>query len=331
MSSRISLLPGFAVAVTVGFIIWLCSSKAKWVDPLVAGILCGMLLRTIAGERKFFAPGLDVAPKVLIPAGIILYGANLHFNYSIVPPVVWLQVIIGVVIVVWLSTTVERLFKLPDATSLLLAVGTAICGASAIIIASDAVDAKKSDTATSILVITFWGLIGLFTLPFLATLLDMNVVGRATLYATTLHQTGFVKAAAIEAGEDCLRIALAIKAARVVMIIPLLLLVGTLHYIPYVLDPTSERKQYKVRIPWYLWLFVISGLCFTFVPSFADLIPVVNKINTLVWTMAMVSIGLTVDVKSVIRSIGKPLLAGLILWMGLILVFLYTFFNSRPS
>jgi len=331
MSSKITFLPGFIVAIAMGLIIWLSSSLASWVDPLVAGILVGMLLRSIAGENEFFAPGLDFTPKALIPPGIILYGANLHFNYSIVSPLVWLQILVGVVIVVWLSRTVGRLFKIPEATSLLLAVGTAICGASAIIIASNAVDGRKSDTTVSILVITFWGLVGLVTLPFLATLLDMSVADRATLFATTLHQTGFVKTAAMAVGENCLSIALAIKAARVIMIIPLLLLVGTLHYLPSVLDSESDKKEYNVKIPWYLWLFVMSGLCFTFVPALAGYIPLVNKINALVWTMAMVSIGLTVDVKDVISSIGRPLLAGFIIWIGLILVFLYAFLNSHPA
>jgi len=329
--SKTTFIPGFLIAITLGVLIWWLSSLSSWVDSLVAGILGGMLVRSIIGEREILAQGLRLTPKLLIPPGIILYGANLHFDYDIVSPLIWLQILVGVVIVVWLARTVGRWFKITESTSLLLAVGTAVCGASAIIIASDAVGGRKRDTTTSILVITTWGLVGLGLLPLAARFFNMGIGDQALLYATTLHQTGFVKAAAMNVSDLCLQMAIAIKAARIVMIIPLLLVVGTIYYLPYLLDPTSNNKKYRVRIPWYLWCFIISGLCFTFIPALAGYIPLVGKINSLVWTMAMVSIGLTVDAKSVITSLGKPLLAGLIIWLGLLGVFLYTYFNLRQT
>jgi uncharacterized integral membrane protein (TIGR00698 family) len=321
-------LPGLLVALATGLIVWFLSSRSNVVDPLVAGILCGMILGTILGKRQSLASGLAWAPKVLIPPGIILYGARLRFNFDVVSPLVWLQILVGLVIVVWLARTVGKWFKLPDATSLLLAVGTAVCGASAIVIASEAVNANRRDTATSLLVITIWGLVGLGLLPFLAKLMEMNIHDQALLYATTLQQTGLVKTAAIKAGGNCLSIALAIKTARIVTIIPLLFIVGTLYYFPSSTGPSGKQTGFKVKIPWYLWAFLVSGLCFSFIPQLKAYSSSVHPINTLIWTMAMVSIGLTVDAKSVIRSIGRPLLTGLIIWIGLLVVFLYTYLNA---
>lgn len=323
-----TVLPGFALAIAIGVAAWFISLLATWIDPLVAGIIFGMIMGTIIGERKLLAPGLNWAPKLLIPPGIILYGANLQFDLTVVSPLVWLQLIVGLVIVVWLARTVGKWLKIPDPTSLLLAVGTAVCGASAIVIAADTVGAKKRDTATSLLVITLWGLLGLVILPYLADYFTMDIPQQAMLYATTLHQTGLVKTAAINAGGACLPIAMAIKTARIVTIIPVLLIVGTLHYYPALTDPLARERKFKVRVPWYLWAFVLSGICFTFIPALATYAPSVRPITAVIWTMAMVSVGLTVNARKILASIGKPLIAGLIIWLGLILVFLYTFINS---
>jgi uncharacterized integral membrane protein (TIGR00698 family) len=327
-TSKRALLPGFLIATATGVAIWFLSTLSPAVDPLVAGILGGMILRTVIGERQVLSPGLNWAPKLLIPPGIILYGANLRFDFDIVSPLTWLQILIGLTIVVWLARTIGKWLKLPDATSSLLAVGTAICGASAIVIASDTVGGTKRDTTISILVITIWGLVGLALLPLIANLFQMNTYDEALLYSTTLHQTGLVKSAAMRAGSDCLSIATAIKTARIATIIPLLLAVGTLRYLPSVLETAESKATFTVKIPWYLWGFLAVGLCFSFIPILGTYTPILNQIKSIIWTMAMVSIGLSVDAKRVIRSLGKPLIAGLIIWIGLLAVFFYTFIVS---
>jgi len=323
-----SILLGLIVALVSGVTIWGVSSFFPWMDPLVAGIVGGMLLGSIIGERKSLMPGLKWAPKALIPPGIILYGAKLNFGFTTVSPLIWLQLIVGMVVVVLLARAVGKWLKLPDATSLLLAVGSAICGASAIVIASDTVGGTKRDTTSSLLVITFWGLIGLSLLPILANLLDMSVSDQALLYATTLHQTGMVKAAAMKVGGDCLSIATAIKTARIVMIIPMLFIVGTLRYFPYHGERPLQEEQQEVKIPWYLWGFILCGLCFSFITPLKSYAPQIAPVGSLIWTMAMVSIGLTVNAREVISSVGKPLIAGLVIWLGLLAVFFYTYVNG---
>lgn len=328
IASRLKFAPGFSLALVAGIAIWYISSLANWIDSLVAGILFGMILRTLIGERPLLSSGLYWAPRILIPPGIILYGARLQLDLDVINPVTWLQILVGLIIVVWLARTVGRWLKIPQPTTLLLAIGTAVCGASAIVIAAQTVNGNKRHTTTALIVITIWGLVGLGLLPLLAGLMNMNVQDQALLYATTLQQTGIVKAAAAQAGETCLSIAIAIKTARIATIIPLLLIAGTLSYLPHLKEPPSKRAHYKVRIPWYLWGFIISGLCFYFVPQLQSYTSTANAANGLIWTMAMVSIGLTVDVRGVMRSLGRPLLAGFIIWLGLLLVFLYTYSNA---
>ncbi|MFH1874081.1 MAG: putative sulfate exporter family transporter [Pseudomonadota bacterium] len=320
--------PGFLLALLLGIVVWLVALSANWLDPLVVGIVCGMVLRTIIGERQKFSPGLNWAPTILIPPGIILYGANLRFNLEVVSPLIWLQILVGLIVVVWICQSLGRWFKLSSATSLLLAVGTAICGASAIMIARPAVEGDNRNTASAVLVITIWGLFGLLFLPYLAEIFGMDVAAQARMFATTLQQTGLVKAAASHVGRDCLTMAMTIKVARTVTIIPLLLVVGALYHLPSLKESSAGAPNFKVRIPWYLWGFVGCGLLFAFVSGLAPYVYPVSMLGSLVWTMAMVSIGLTVDMKDIINTISKPLLVGLIAWLGLIAVFIYAYLNT---
>lgn len=328
-SRATEVVPGFLLTITLGALIWFVSKHISWADPLVAGILGGMLLRAIIGERHYLAPGFAWTPTVLIPPGIILYAAHLRFDMSIVSPLVWFQILVGLIIAIWIARSIGTWLGLSDATSLLIGIGTAVCGASAIVIAKDAVEGRPRDTATALIVITIWGLAGLLVLPPLAAYLKMTVSEQGLLYATTLHQTGLVKAAAQSVGTACLNIAMAIKSARIIGIIPLLLISGMLHHLPSLTASRQARKQYKVRIAWYLWVFIAAGICFNVFPATAPLIPTFNFINTIIWTMAMMSIGLTVDIKQVFASIGKPLIAGFIIWMGILVVFLYTYLVMR--
>lgn len=321
-------LPGVVLSLTLGAAVWILAGHWSWSDPLVSGIVLGVLLRTAIGERPMLKPGLDWTPAFLIPPGIIFYGASLRFDFKIVSPLVWLQIFIGIIIVVWICNSLGRILKVESPASLLVAVGTAICGASAIMIARPTVEGNNRDTAKALLVITVWGLVGLIGLPYLAKLLDMNTSTQAQLYATTLHQTGLVKAAAASVGKTCMDTAMTIKIARTMMIIPVLLAVGTISHFQTLKKPEDKYQKFKVRIPWYLWGFVAAGLMFSFIESLHPLAPYVTGTSSLLWTMAMVSIGLTVDIREIFGSLARPLLVGLGAWLALLGVFFYTYINA---
>lgn len=323
------IVPGFILAIALGTVIWFVSSRVAWIDPLVAGIVGGMLLRAIIGERRQLTPGFEWTPSLLIPPGIILYAAHLRFDTNVVTPLVWFQILVGMIIAIWAARSIGSWLGLRDATSLLIGVGTAICGASAIVIAKDAVEARSRDTATALVVITIWGLLGLIILPHIATYLKMTVQEQGLLYATTLHQTGLVKAAAIGVSNACLNVAMAIKSARIISIIPLLLIAGTLHHLPSLTASRRARKQYKVKIAWYLWAFIVTGILFNIVPALTPVIPTCKFINAIVWTMAMTSIGLTINLREVFTQFARALIAGLIVWLGVLTVFAYTYLIIR--
>ncbi len=77
---RSSIWPGFILAVVVGCFSWHLAHLHPAIDSLVAGIVLGIVIRSIIGERAWLSPGFVFAPQAFIPAGIVFYGVNLRFQ-----------------------------------------------------------------------------------------------------------------------------------------------------------------------------------------------------------------------------------------------------------
>jgi uncharacterized integral membrane protein (TIGR00698 family) len=306
---------GLLLAIALGlFACWIASFHEA-LSALVVGIILGMVVRTLMGDVPYFLPGLELAPKVFIPLGITLYGMNLQFNrLPEVPAIFWLQLLVGTVAIFLVAVFLGRLLRMKDRTSFLVATGTAICGASAIAITTPVVKGDSEDAGASLITITIFGLFGLLLYPLALTYFAFTKTQYAILCATTLHMTGLVRSAAMSMGESCLNLATVIKMARTVMIIPV---VGFLWWY-YHRKERVEKKAILLHIPWFLWAFIAMGLVTSFVPGLGPLVGVLKPWAKVFFTMALTSIGLTVDLKKMLNVGGAPLILGLACWIAAI-------------
>ncbi|MEK7657894.1 MAG: putative sulfate exporter family transporter [Patescibacteria group bacterium] len=313
-------LPGLIFSVIIGSAAYYLSQFHILFDPLVNGILLGLLVRLIIGARPLFSPGLGLTPRLIIPVGIVLYGVNLEFQkLSKVMPMAWLQMLVGIVIIFWLADFLGRWLKVSEKTGVLTAIGTAICGASAVMMAGPAIKAEKKDVSKAILVVVFWGIIGAFLYPFVQKFLAMPEDIYALFAATTLHTTGTVKTAVLFLGKNIEAFALSIKLARTALIIPIL---AVLVFIFRKEQQQSEENQSPFLIYWALAGFVITGILFSFVPELTAYAKTLKPYSAILWTLAMASIGLTIDIKGLLKDLFRPLILGLLIWLGAIAVFI---------
>jgi len=317
--------PGIILAVVAGLAAFFVAKLHRTLDPLVVGIVFGMIVRLIAGDREVFAKGFHFVPEFFIPVGILFYGVNLKFHQlNIIPFAAWMQIIIGMVIIFWAGPAVGKALGLTDKGTLLICVGTAICGASAVALATPVVRGKSEETSSALLTITIWGFVGILVFPFFQKMMNMTSDNYALLCATTLHQTGLVKLAAGNFSSECLKIAMVIKMARTCLIIPILL------YISYFLkgeDSKDSRGLEVFRIPWFLWGFLLVGVIFSFVPSLHPSVPKIKPYATILWTLAMTGVGLSVDLKLVAMKLVRPLVCGLVVWIALLANFFVGYFG----
>ncbi|MFA4890601.1 MAG: putative sulfate exporter family transporter [Candidatus Paceibacterota bacterium] len=330
MMNMLKKLPGLILIVITAVTAYYLSNYYPLIDSLVAGIILGMVIRLIIGSSPFFLSGTEFFPSLLIPIGLVLYGVNLKFQKVLevasLTWIVWLQLFVGISVVFWLAGILGRRLKISQGTSILTAVGTAICGASAIIMVAPIIRAKKDDIGRALLTITLFGLIGVFLYPFIQKFFGMPKDIYALFTSTTLSQTGFVKMAASYLGTACKDLALSLKLIRTILIVPVLIILSII-FSKKEDEPIAQDEQDEIKKPfliyWALAGFITVGLLFSFVPVLAPYAKTIQPYSVFIWTMALVSIGLMIDVRILFKEFPRAAFLGLILWLVAIAVFMF--------
>lgn len=307
---------GMFVAVVIGIIAVFIRRFAEWpvLDPLLVALVIGIIIRSFVKADDKYLPGFILAPSLFIPIGVIFYGAvNLNFVKFATVDTNFIFMLFIVFIVYLISTILlSNVFGLSEKVSYLIASGSAICGASAITITSRAIDAEPDEISISLISVYISALVGLFViLPFLSINFKMSNVDYGVFSGTVLQFTGFVKAAVASFDDKVRAIALSVKAVRYT---------GLLFLIPLFASFVKGR----FFIPWYLWAFLVAGLCFSFIPGLAETLgPACKSILTFLWSIAMAAIGLNANLKVLLTRKGlKALGVSFISFMIAVAVFL---------
>jgi uncharacterized integral membrane protein (TIGR00698 family) len=144
------------------------------IEYVLWAIAIGLLISNTLTIPKVFLPGIATY-EFWLKAGIVLLGARF-----VVGDVLKLGGIsIGLVVLeisgsLILMTLLGRLFKLRPKLTTLLAIGSAVCGVSAIIAAQGAIDADEEDSSFAIAAILALGAIALVTFPLIGHALHLS-------------------------------------------------------------------------------------------------------------------------------------------------------------
>lgn len=106
-------------------------------------------------------------------------------------------------------------------------------------------------------------------------------------------------------GAEALQIATTVKLARALWIIPISIFTAILF----------KNKNSKIKIPYFIGLFILAMLFNTYVPATAIIAPHIVSIAKIGLTITLFLIGATLNVNT-LKSVGvKPLLQGIFLWI----------------
>ncbi|HNX56637.1 MAG TPA: putative sulfate exporter family transporter [Prolixibacteraceae bacterium] len=195
--------------------------------------------------------------------------------------------------------------KIERETSMLISSGTAICGGSAIAAISTIIRSNEKQMSAALGTVFILNSIALFLFPWVGKMLNLTQHQFGVWAAIAIHDTSSVVGAAGKYGQEALQIATTIKLERALWIIPLSFL--------SVFVFKSDSKQ--VKIPYFIFLFVLAMLLNTFVPGVhanAGHIVFLAKLGLKI-TLFFIGSGLS---RELITSVGtKPLLQGILLWL----------------
>ncbi|MBE8724652.1 YeiH family protein [Flavobacterium hungaricum] len=200
-------------------------------------------------------------------------------------------------------------FRIDKKTAYLISSGTAICGGSAIAAISPVIKSNENQTSIALGVIFLLNSIALFVFPFIGHQLDLSQKDFGLWCAIAIHDTSSVVGAANKYGAEALQIATTVKLARALWIIPISLLTV------FLFKTQSEKKQTKIKIPYFIGLFIAAMLLNSYVPQTVAFSPYIVNIAKIGLTITLFLIGATLN-RNTLKSVGlKPLLQGLLLWI----------------
>ncbi len=244
--------------------------KKSPISPIIIAILMGSIASNSVKRIQSYTDGYLFSIKYLLKLGIIFLGIRLSISDILIYGSQGLFVIIPcIVISIFIVRKLRDYFQVSDNLSLLIAVGTSICGATAIVALAPAINAKKEEISYAIANITIFGLIAMFLYPLLAfTVFDDNSLAVGLFLGTSIHETAQVAGSGMIYAEQyenptVLDIATVIKLVRNTMMV---ILIPLLAY----KAKKESRMQNKIKIGSIFPYFIIGFLAFGFIRTIGD-------------------------------------------------------------
>jgi len=325
------LLGCAGVAVGLGGTDW---ASRLGLSALTLAILLGMVVGHLPGRERWLAPGaIHFARHTLLRAGVVLYGARLTLaqihDLGASGVAIPLLVLAATMLAgTWIGT---RWFGLPRSQAVLVAAGSAVCGAAAVLAVAPAVKAQPRETAVAIASVVLFGTVGIFLYPWLYALLAHAGMGGAPEHfgvyiGSTLHEVAQVIAAARPLGDDATNAAVVSKMVRVLALAPLLVVLACTTPAEGQASAAASRQNALRKAAGHAWKampwFAVGLLGVTLLNS-AGAIPAawhapIDAMDTAMLACAMFAIGTQTHVPMLLKSGVRPLLCAAVLWVGLV-------------
>lgn len=319
-----SVLGGTALALAIALVSIIVPTGI--ISPLFVAFAVGMVTSAVWGVRPVFRPGIRFSSKVLLRLGIVLLG--LQVSMADVLHVGWagLVVIVTTLLATFVATKqLARLIGVDARLAELIAVGTSVCGASAIVATNTVTRGSEEDTAYAIACITLFGTLAMLALPFAAGLLKLQPTTYGLWAGATTHEVAQAVAAAFQGGNDAGQLGTIAKLGRVVMLAPLILVLG--FFRRSTITDTGEVTG-GAPVPWFVLGFLGLVGFNSLVTLPAEIHTIAAWTSTLLLVSALSAMGLETDIGK-LRSKGlKPLALGAMSWLfiaifGLTLILLF--------
>jgi len=184
------------------------------IEYVLWAILLGLIVSNSFGVATIFRPGVATY-ELWLKLGIVLVGARFLLQDVLhIGGLSLLLVAVELVLSLTVMTLLGRIFRLPPKLTSLLAIGSSICGVTAIMAAQGAIEPDEEDTSTAIAAILTLGAIALFTFPAIGHLLHMGQQAYGMWAGLAVDNTAESIVTGSLYGQDAGRWAILAKTAR---------------------------------------------------------------------------------------------------------------------
>jgi uncharacterized integral membrane protein (TIGR00698 family) len=203
-----------------------------------------------------------------------------------------------------------RLLAVRQATGILVAVGTAICGGSAIAAAAPAIGADDDETSAALGIVFLLNATALLLFPPIGHRLGLSEHAFGLWAALAIHDTSSVVGAAATYGPGALTIATTTKLARALWIVPVTLALGAWS----ARRKDAPRGPIRAKRPWFILGFLATAAAVSFVPALQPAGRLVAAAAQRMLVLTLFLLGLGLSREAVARVGARPFVLGLLLW-----------------
>ena len=204
-----------------------------------------------------------------------------------------------------LGWLLAKAFAVEKTAGNLIATGTAICGGSAIAAMGPVLGAQPREMSVSLGCVFVLNAVALFLFPSLGHWAGLSPEQFGWWAAIAIHDTSSVVGAAAKFSADALAVAVPVKLARALWILPMVAVAAVL----------VRNKGGKATIPWFVLWFVAASAVASFVPAGAEIYPWLVKAAKAGLAATLFLIGASLS-KDNLTSVGwRPFALGISLWV----------------
>ena len=282
---------------------------APWTSAAAALVGGAALALTVGNPSRRLAQAWT---HRLLPLAVVGLGAEMNLRAVAKAGLQGLgYTAISILLVLVLGWWLARLLKVERDAGVLISVGTAICGGSAIAAVAPVLRAREQETSVALATVFLLNAVALVVFPPIGHAAGLGQDAFGLWSALAIHDTSSVVGAGLAYGPRALEVATTVKLARALWIVPLTLGVGWL--VSRRLPASPEAPPTKK--PWFIAGFLGMAALVTFVPGLQmpghGLALVARRV--LVLTLFLIGAGLS---REALRDVGlRPFLQGLVLWL----------------
>ncbi len=282
-------------------------------SPMILAILIGILFRNLIGTPARAHAGVKFTLKRILRFAIILLGLQLT-TQQIMEVGFNGVVVIGVTLIAtflftkWLGRVIGVERKLTE----LIAAGTSICGASAVIATNTVTQAHDEDVACAVACVTVFGSLAMFLYPVLPDLLDLGPRAYGLWTGASVHEVAQVVAAAYQGGGEAGDYGTIAKLTRVAMLAPMIILLGV---VAARRGAGRSGVKAKAPVPYFVLGFIALVLINSVITVPAEPKAWIIQVTTFLLSLSLAAMGLETDIGKLRAKGLRPLLLGAGAWL----------------
>ncbi|MEO8737499.1 MAG: putative sulfate exporter family transporter [Edaphobacter sp.] len=247
--------------------------------------------------------------KFLLQAAVVCLGFGMNLKEVVhAGRSGFMYTAISITFVLSLGVLLGKMLRVEKTQSFLIAIGTAICGGSAIAAMGPVLDAGEEEMGVSLGTVFVLNSVALLLFPLIGWSMHLTQTQFGLWAALAIHDTSSVVGAGAKYGATALAVGTTVKLARALWIVPLAIVTATL-----------RKNKAKIYWPWFILYFCVAAVLASYVPRYvpqtAGIFAALDRLGKSALTVVLFLIGTGIT-RNTLKEVGvRPLIQGVTLWI----------------